>query len=100
MRVRLPHQLTLEVEGKRLLVVHPHWGEHHDGIGEDLLARFPGYDAILFGHSHEPEVARHGETLLVNPGPGYHSFMVPATMARLTVSGGAIEGEIVTLRPT
>lgn len=99
-RVRLPHQLTLEVEGKRLLVVHPHWGEHHDGIGEELLKRHPGYDAILFGHSHEPALVRHGETLLVNPGQGYHSFMVPATMVRLTVSDAGIEGELVTLSPT
>lgn len=99
-RMRLPHQLVLEVEGLRLLVDHPHWGAHHDGNGEELMRRHPGHDAILFGHSHEPMLVQHGKTLLVNPGQAYHSFMVAATMAWLTVSDGAIEGEIVTLRPT
>jgi len=99
-RAKLPHQLTLEVDGWRLLVTHPDWGQHHDGIGDELLARHTGYDAILFGHTHEPVVACHGATLLVNPGQAYHSFMVPATMVRLMVSNEGIEGEVITLRPT
>jgi putative phosphoesterase len=98
-RARLPHKLTLEVDGCRLAVVHPEWGGFPDGIEAELLKRFAGYDAILFGHTHEPLVQRHGETLLVNPGQAYHSFMVPATMVKLTVSKGGIEGEVVTLRP-
>ncbi len=99
-RARLPDQLTLEVDGRRLAVVHPCWGAFPDGIADELLARFAGYDAILFGHTHEPVVVRHGATLLVNPGQAYHSFMVPATMALLTVSDDGVEGEVVTLKPT
>lgn len=99
-RARLPHQLTLEVNGRRLAVIHPSWGAFPDGIEDELLARFAGYDAILFGHTHEPVVARHGGILLVNPGQAYHSFMVPATMVRLTVSDEGIEGEVVTLKPS
>ncbi len=99
-RARLPHQLTLEVNGQRLAIIHPSWGAFPDGIEDELLARFAGYDAILFGHTHEPVVARHGATLLVNPGQAYHSFMVPATMVQLTVTDGGVEGEVVTLKPS
>jgi putative phosphoesterase len=99
-RVRLPHKLTLEVDGCRLAVVHPEWGGFPDGIEAELLKRFAAdHDAILFGHTHEPLLQRCGETLLVNPGQAYHSFMVPATMVRLTVSGGGVEGEVVTVPP-
>ncbi len=99
-RARLPHELTLEVNGKRLAVAHPCWGAFPDDIADELLVRFAGYDAILFGHTHEPVVARHGTTLLVNPGQAYHSFMVPATMVRLTVTDEGVEGEVVTLKPS
>ncbi len=99
-RALLPHQLTLEVNGQRLAVIHPYWGAFPDGLEVELLARFAGYDAILFGHTHEPAVVRHGATLLVNPGQAYHSFMVPATMAWLTISDEGIESELITLKPT
>jgi putative phosphoesterase len=85
-RQQLPHQTVFEIEGRKVVVIHPHWGGHPDGLENELARRFPDADAILFGHTHEPYNTKIKDTLLLNPGQGYVSFMVPATMAVLTVS--------------
>jgi len=96
-RRQLPHQAAFEVEGRKIVVIHPHWGEHPDGLEKELALRFPDADAILFGHTHEPCNMKMNGTLLLNPGQGYASFMVPASMAILTVSQGELNGELLTL---
>ena len=93
-RRRLPHEATLELDGMTVAVAHPFWGEHPDGIEDELVALYPGADAILFGHTHDPAVSRIGGTLLLNPGQAYASFMVPATYAVLTSDTGGLRGEI------
>ncbi len=96
-RKQLPHEITFELEGKKITVVHPHWGGHPDGLEEELVARFPNVDAILFGHSHEPCNLKLNGTLLLNPGQGYPSFMTVASMGILTVSKEELKGEILAL---
>jgi len=85
------------VEGKRIAVIHPPWGGPPFGLEEELVTRFPDVDAILFGHTHEPCNMILEGTLLLNPGQGYPSFMVPASTGILTVSRGELRGEISTL---
>jgi putative phosphoesterase len=41
--------------------------QHFDNIGH-ALAQSETYDVVCFGHSHEDELTRHGDTLVVNPG--------------------------------
>lgn len=96
-RRQLPHQVTLEIEGWRIAVIHPPWGGHPDGLERELARRFPDADAILFGHTHEPCKVKINDTLLLNPGQGYASFMVPASMATLTVSRSELRAELLTL---
>lgn len=96
-RHQLSHQAVFEVEGRRIVVIHPHWGGHPDGMEKELALRFPDADAILFGHTHEPCNVRINDTLLLNPGQGYASFMVPASMAILTVSQNELRAELLTL---
>ena len=96
-RRQLPPEVILEFEGRRIAVIHPYWGEHPDGLEEELTARFPDVDAILFGHTHEPCTQMLNGTLLLNPGQSYPSFMVPASIGILTVSKGELRGEILTL---
>ncbi len=96
-RHRLPHQVVFEVEGRKIVVIHPHWGGHPDGLEEELVLRFPDADAILFGHTHEPCNVEINNTLLLNPGQGYSSFMVPASLAILTVSRSELRAELRTL---
>ena len=62
----LPAHKEIEVEGRRLALIHD------AGPARGRLARmrrrFPGADAVLFGHSHLPLHEREGEFQLFNPG--------------------------------
>lgn len=96
-RYRLPAEVTFELEGRRIAVAHPHWGGYPDGLEEELTARFPHVDAILFGHTHDACNLRLNGTLLLNPGQSYPSFMVPASIGILTLSKWDIKGEVLAL---
>jgi putative phosphoesterase len=96
-RHQLPPSVTFELEAKRIAVIHPYWGRHPHGLEEELVAQFPQVDVILFGHTHETCNMRLNGTLLLNPGQGYPSFMVPASIGILTVSRGELRGEILIL---
>jgi len=96
-RLRLPPEVILDFEGRRIAVIHPYWGEHPDGLEEELVTRFPDVDAILFGHTHESCNKVMNGILLLNPGQSYPSFMVSASVGILTVSNGDLRGEILTL---
>jgi putative phosphoesterase len=96
-RQKLLHQVTFELEGQKIVVIHPHWGGHPDGLEKELALRFPDADVILFGHTHEPCNMNINNTLLLNPGQGYASFMVPASMSILTVSRSELKAELLTL---
>jgi len=94
---RLPAEAVFEVGGRRIAVTHPYWGGHPDGLEREVAARFPDADAVLFGHTHEPCNVVINGTLVLNPGQGYASFMVPATYAVLTVDHGELRGDVLTL---
>ena len=95
----LPYVEVMEVEGVRIGVTHPAWGGPPFALDE-LLPDFPNHvDVILFGHLHETVKERRNGVLFLNPGQGYSSFMVPATIAVLTVEGGTISAEIRVIEP-
>ena len=95
----LPYIEVIEVEGKRIGVIHPAWG----GPPFDLEELFKDFvepvDAILFGHLHEIVNEIREGVLFVNPGQGYASFMVPATIAMLTIEDGEMSAEIRVIEP-
>ena len=96
-RRAIPYTEILEVEGTRIGVTHPAWGGP-EFPPEDLLGDFnEPLDAILFGHTHEPLNEVRNGILYLNPGQGYPSFMVAATIATLTVDNGRLEAEIKTI---
>ncbi len=97
LRQSLPYTEVIEVEGVRLGVTHPAWGGPEFPL-EELLPDFPDpVDAILFGHLHETINETRDGVLFLNPGQAYKSFMVPATIATLTVSEGNMTAEIVVI---
>ena len=99
LRKAIPYVEVLEVGGKRIGVTHPAWGGPEFEL-EELLPDFPEpVDAIVFGHLHEPVNETRNGVLFVNPGQGYSSFMVPATMAVLTVREGEVSAEIRVIEP-
>ena len=98
-RRAIPYVEVLEIEGARIGVTHPAWGGPEFEL-EELLPDFPEpVEAILFGHLHEPVNETRDGLLFVNPGQGYASFMVPATIAVLTVAEGALSAEIRVIEP-
>ena len=96
LRETLPKELVLELEQVRLGVVHvpgPAAGRE-----ERLVRRFPGCDAVVFGHTHLPAVERHGGVWLLNPGSPterrrgpFHSFLL------VSIRGRRISPELVRL---
>lgn len=63
----LPAMLRLTLAGKTIGVVHG-WGDRPTLPARLPEAFGPGFDLILFGHTHRQTNLRFGDTLVVNPG--------------------------------
>ncbi|MGC2401583.1 MAG: metallophosphoesterase family protein [Acidobacteriaceae bacterium] len=73
----------------------------HDRLALDLDPAAAGFAAVISGHSHRPLVEwRHG-VLYMNPGSaGPRRFSLPISLGLLTIRGGSLEPELITLHPT
>ena len=107
---QLPETLDLEIEGKRLLVVHANPpSEQHGGIklrnrdGELIAERKQAwserladldYDVLIVGHTHQVYAEQLGKLLVINPGsvPFNHSCMI-LSLPDLVVSSFGLGGE-------
>ncbi len=103
LRQALPYREVIEVDGVRIGVIHPAWGGP-EFEPEALLPDFApekvgAVDVIMYGHLHEPVNELRDGVRFLNPGQGYPSFLVPGTLAVLTVEGGVAEAEIVVFAP-
>jgi uncharacterized protein len=94
----LPVSREIELEGKRIVIVHgqrSHWIEEpstllwtlslgyyrpNRGLARVLKRRFPNADAIVYGHTHTARAETIDGVLLFNPG-GVHQWN-PTTAAR------------------
>ena len=93
---RLSTSLELEIGGLRVHVSHGH--EAGSPTPLRLVSRYAA-DVIVYGHTHRQHVSRVGDTLVVNPGAaGPKRFDLLPSVARLTITNGAAEVEIVPLR--
>jgi putative phosphoesterase len=91
---RLPRELELDVGGARVAMVHEPGARRRREAR--LRSRFPGADAIVYGHSHLPQVDRVGGVWILNPGSPTERRRAPArTMLVLEASGGEIRPELV-----
>ena len=96
LRELLPRELVVPAGSLRIGIVHN--GGPAAGRGERLAARFPGCAAVVYGHSHVPEVARAGETWILNPGSPTERRRSPErTMIELTLKGSTLAPELVSL---
>ena len=98
LRQLLPKELVVEVEDVRIGMVHipgPAAGRE-----ERLVRRFPGCDAIVFGHTHLPLVERAGGVWLLNPGSPTERRRGPShAFLRLSVAGRRLRPRLVEIRP-
>jgi putative phosphoesterase len=99
LRAALPREIVVEAGEARIGLVHipgPAAGRE-----ERLVARFPGCDAIVFGHTHLPVVERYRGVWLLNPGSPterrrgtpFYSFLL------VRVTGRRLRPRLVELRP-
>jgi putative phosphoesterase len=88
---RFPEQAVLEVGGVLLYVIHD--------IGElNLDPHAAGYRAVVYGHSHKPNLEVRNEVLFVNPGSaGPRRFRLPVSVGRLLIKRGQITPRLMEL---
>ena len=87
----IPETDVLEIGDVSLYVLH----DLHE---LDLDPRAAGFSAVIAGHSHQPRMEERDGVLYLNPGSaGPRRFKLPISLARLTVTGGHLRAELVTL---
>jgi len=66
LRARLQQRRVVEAGGVRIGMLH----DAGPAAGREarLVAAFPGCVAVVYGHTHVPQVARHGGVWILNPG--------------------------------
>ena len=96
LRDRLPRTLVVDAGGLGIGMTHD--AGPRAGREERLAARFPGCAAVVYGHTHDPQVARVGEVWILNPGSPTERRRAPShTMLVLEVEGGRISPQLATL---
>jgi uncharacterized protein len=89
----LADEILMNVEGVSVHVSHGH--EVGSPTPQRLADRYDA-DVVVYGHTHRPLVTKLGGRLFVNPGAaGPKRFNLVPSVARLTISGGNAEVEIV-----
>ena len=92
----LPEALVLRLGGVRITMVHD--AGPASGRLARLRRRFPGADAVVFGHSHIPLHEEQGGFAIFNPGSPTDRRRQPVhTMGLAEVSGGRVAFELVEL---
>lgn len=94
---QLPREAVLAVLGRRIVATHPYFGGPPWGLEEELAARYPTADAILYGHTHDAAVVTRNGILLLNPGQGYPNFFAQGTVGILKVTETEVTGRVFPL---
>jgi len=88
---RLPETRVVEVAGRSLYVLH-----RLETL--DLSPSGAGFDAVIYGHTHRPEVERREGVLYLNPGSvGPRRADRPVCLALLHLEGEGLRVERVDL---
>ena len=87
----LPADAVVRWQGKLIYVLHI--------LAElELDPGAAGFDAVIYGHSHKPDISEKAGVLFFNPGSaGPRRFSLPVTVGRLTLVDGALEAAIIPL---
>ena len=64
----------------------------------DLDPQAAGFAAVIFGHSHKPEIGEKNGVVYFNPGSaGPRRFALPVTVGRLRVVAGRLDPQLITI---
>jgi putative phosphoesterase len=96
LRELLPAQRTVEVGEVRIGMLHA--PGPRAGLEQRLAARFPGCDAVVYGHTHLPQVKCYEGMWILNPGSPTERRRAPTrSMLELVLDGRTIRPELVDL---
>jgi putative phosphoesterase len=96
LQARLPDRAVVQAEGVRIGIVHD--AGRREGRGERLVAAFPGCAVVLYGHTHQPEVSRHGDVWILNPGSPTERRRAPRrSLLTLDVDGTKLDPRLLPL---
>jgi len=88
----IPYTEVVEIDGALIYMIHI-----RDQL--DLDPKAAGFAAVIYGHSHQPEIERIDDVLYLNPGSaGPRRFKLPVSCARLWIEDGRADAEIIELR--
>jgi len=92
----LPKQRVVEVDDVQIGMVHdPGPRERREAR---LAARFEDCSAVVYGHTHVPQVEKFQHLWVLNPGSPTERRSAPGhSMILLTIQGSRITPELVTL---
>ena len=94
LREVLPERRVVEIERVRIGMVHIPGSRA--GREERLLRWFPGCDAVVYGHTHVPQVERHRGVWVLNPGSPTERRRAPSrSMLVLEAESGSLDIEQV-----
>jgi putative phosphoesterase len=85
LKATLPERAVVEAEGLRIGLVHDPGPAQ--GRQDRLVEWFPGCDVIAYGHTHLPEVARHADVWIVNPGSPTERRRAPGHSLAVLIDG-------------
>ena len=92
----LPERLVVTVEGVRVGLVHvpgPRAGRE-----ERLVSWFPDCAALVYGHTHVPQLERYRDAWIVNPGSPTERRRAPGhSMALLEVADEVLQLRVIPL---
>jgi putative phosphoesterase len=92
----LPKERVVEIEGVRIGMVHIPGSR--SGREDRLVGRFPGCQAVVYGHTHIPQVERHSGVWILNPGsPTERRRALGRSMLILEVTRRTIRPRLVDL---
>ena len=96
LKASLPKQRVVEVGEVRIGMVHD--AGPRAGREARLAARFEDCEAVVYGHTHVPQMERFQHLWILNPGSPTERRSAPAhSMLMLTIRKGRITPELVTL---
>jgi putative phosphoesterase len=96
LKAALPQQRVVEVGSVRIGMVHN--AGPRAGREARLAARFEDCAAVVYGHTHLPQVERFQHVWVLNPGSPTDRRKAPThTMLVLQISGSRLTPELVTL---
>jgi uncharacterized protein len=94
LQAELPERRMVEVEDLRIGLVHIPGARA--GREERLVSWFPGCDAVVYGHTHAPQLERHRGVWILNPGSPTERRRAPQhSMLVLRVAGARFDIEQV-----